>query len=1105
MTTTSNTLNIQKIEDDNTYSNHETKIMNFWKDNQIYTKIMDKNKDGEVFNFTDGPPFVSSSCLHFGHLLIGFLKSTVLNYNQMIGKNCHNELGYDCHGLPIEMVANKQLGVSTKKEVEEFGIDKYNASCKEMIHKFAGAWTPIYERIGRWANFDKTYKTMDTNFMESVWWVFAELWKKNLIYKGHRVMSYSNACNSPLSNFEAGQNYKDIETKSVYILFKLKNNNILNDNNNDNNDNIDIYLVAWTTTPWTLTANLALCINHEAVYSFVEANNTNNKVYIVAENFVKNLGFKDTVIINSCKGKELVGIKYEPVFNYLNDFPSNKKFTVIADFKSNYVSVEPSNAGTGIVHCAPYFGEDDYRVCEENNIFDNKSIDKSCTIDDNGKFISEISEFANKLVTDKETNDEIIKNLKIRSLLLKTQVYNHSYPFCYRTDTPLIYKVTSSYFVKVTSLKDDLLANNEKVTWHPSFIGSGRFKLWLENVKDWGVSRNRFFGTPIPIWVSDDGEESVCVSSIDELTKLANLPTRLNDLHRESIDNIEIPSKMGKGTLKNVRLVLDCWFESGCVPIAQLHYPFENSHIFDSQNYLSEFIAEGIDQTRGWFYTLMVISTALFNKPAFKNVICTGLILDENGVKFSKKYGNFKDPFEILNKYGADVTRLYLLTSPTISANQLFFNETSIEKIKQKIIPYINAVKLILTHIKDHYSKGNTLDINLWKTSENSSDRWITSITCDLVLSVSSHMENYRVDKAINLLIYHIEDLTNWYIKLNRDRIRGLNGTIEREMSLSVLYNSLMTYIKISAPFMPFLSEYLYEYLKVFDHNPLESVHMCVYPLPKISNLYYDKKSVDSFNILKDVIRNIRNIRNILPSHTSMKIPLYKVIIFHNDSHYIDTVKFFEDTIKEEVNCVDIEYNNLKNNLVYKIIPNSKTLGKKFRSDLNKVKETLLGFSSEYISNLHDKDSKSNFSFNLDDKTYNIDKEDYTIELIPASEYNDNPNMVSKIDDELMVAIDKRYTDELHNIYQNHKLGTQVQRLRKNTNLNPWNKIFINFECSCKVQEIINSLKNTMVSRLQSDITVNQIIDKEKYASSTYEYEFFDDTLEEINFSIYLV
>ena len=1078
--------NIKQIEEDSSYNKHETKIMKYWKDNDTYNKIVNKNMTGENFHFMDGPPFVSSNSLHFGHLMIGFLKSTVLNYNQMNGKNCLNELGYDCHGLPIEMVANKQLGVSTKKEVEEFGIDKYNASCKEMIHKFSGAWTPIYERIGRWANFDKTYKTMDTNFMESVWWVFSQLYKKNLIYKGHQVMPYSNACNSPLSNFEAGQNYKDVETRSVYVLFKLS-------------DYENTFAVAWTTTPWTLPANLALCINHEAIYDFVQSN---GKTYIVAHNFVKNLELKDSKLVKSVSGKELVGLKYEPLFNYMNDFPSEKKFTIIADYKNNFVTVEPSNVGTGIVHTAPYYGDDDFRVCQENEITCNKTIDKSCTIDDNGKFIESITEFSGRLVTDKETNDEIIKNLKIRSLLLKTQMYTHSYPFCYRTDTPLIYKVNSSYFVKVTSLKDDLLANNEKVSWHPPTIGSGRFKSWLENVKDWGVSRNRFFGTPLPIWVSDDGEESVCVSSIEELMELSGITERITDLHRETIDYIEIPSKMGKGMLKNVRLVLDCWFESGCVPVAQLHYPFENSNIFDSVDYLSEFIAEGLDQTRGWFYTLMVLSTALFNKPAFKNVICTGLILDENGLKFSKKYGNFKDPFMILDKYGADATRLYLLNSPTISANELYFNETSIEKVKQRIIPYINAIKLILTHLKDHYSKGNKLDLELWKSSKNISDKWIISITSELTYKVKEFMDNYKVDKAIDILIGHVEDLTNWYIKLNRDRIRGLSGVEERSMSLSVLYKSLMTYIKLCAPFMPFLSEHLHDYLKIFDETCLESVHL--YDYPKVSDLYLNHESINKFNILKDVIKNIRNMRNTLSTHTSMKIPIYKSIIFHNDEGFISTVKFFEDTIKEEVNCVEIEYNNLENNLVYKITPNLKSLGKKFRSELNKVKEKLLSFSSEMVGILYG-DGNVAFNFDLDGKSYHIDKEDYTIELIPASEYNDNPNMISRIDNELMISIDKRYTEELHNIYQTHKLGTWVQRLRRSTNLNPWNKIFVNFECSDKLSEIISTLKKNMSNRLQCEILTNQFVEKEEYAHSTYEFEFFDDSKEEIKFTIYLV
>ncbi len=1081
-------MNINLIPDDATYSNHELNIMQEWIDKKVYESCLEKNKTGDMFRFMDGPPFVSSNSLHFGHLMIGFLKSTILNYKQMKGMNCLNELGYDCHGLPIEMVANKQLNVYTKKEVEEFGIDKYNGACKEMIKTFAGAWTPIYNRIGRWANFDKTYKTMDTNFMESVWWVFGQLYKKNLVYKGHQVMPYSTACNSPLSNFEAGQNYKDVETRTTYVLFKL----ISHENT---------YAVAWTTTPWTLPGNLALCVNHLGEYAWIESN---GKTYICAKNLLKNLDIKEFTITKTCMGSELVGLEYQPVFTYMNSYPSDNKFKIIADMKNNYVSVEQSNTGTGIVHIAPFYGEDDFRVCYDNNISNNSIIDKACTIDDNGKFLNFIEDFKGKLVTEKETNDEIVKNIKINGKLLRTQMYTHSYPFCYRTDTPLIYKVNSSYFVRVTELKDDLIRNNEKVTWNPPNIGTGRFKQWLENVKDWGVSRNRFFGTPLPIWVSDDGEETVCVSSIDELVSLANLETRPTDLHREFIDNIEIPSKMGKGMLKNVRLVLDCWFESGCVPIAQLHYPFENKTAFDSVDYLSDFIAEGLDQTRGWFYTLMVISTALFNKPAFKNVICTGLILDETGLKFSKKYGNFKDPMKVLNKYGADVTRMYLLNSPTINADPLLFNETNIEKVKQRIIPYINAVKFFITHIKDHVTKGNKLEQDLYVTSENVTDQWIISTTSKLIEEIQDYMELYKVDKAISVVLEYVDDLTNWYIKLNRDRLRGLAGSKERTMSLSVLYKVLITYVKVCAPFMPYLSEHLYSYLKVFEVDAEDSVHMCEYP--NISDLKYNQDSIDKFNILKDVLKNIRTLRYTLTTNSSKKVPLYKAMVFHNDENYINTVKFFEDAIKEEINCMELEYNNLENNLVFKLVPNLKSIGKKFRHDAQLVKDKLSNFDSELVQEMYYEKYK-NFNFTANSKTYDIESSDYSIERVPSKEYSENPNMISKIDNELMVAIDKSYTEELHNLFQMRRIVNAVQKLRKVSGLNPWNKIRVNFKASEKFNTIFETNHDELKSRLVCELYCNKEkeITEKVFASSVYEMEYFDNTEENIPFDIYLL
>lgn len=1073
-------MSVYSLPKDNTYCAHEEELVKYWDVNNIYSRILAKNTDGPKYCFVDGPPFVSSNVLHFGHLMIGSLKSTCLNFKQMDGYDCMNELGYDCHGLPIEMVANKQLGISTKKEVEDYGIDKYNRACKDMINSYSGAWKPIYQRIGRFADFENNYKTMDTNFMESVWWTFSELWKKNLIYKGYQVMPYSNACNSPLSNFEAGQNYKDVETRTIYVLLKALNYE-------------NTYYVAWTTTPWTLPSNLALCVNSNAIYCFV---NNNDKTYIVEENYIQNLDLKGEVtIINKCLGKDLVGNKYVPLFPTQNSFPSENKHTIIAD---DFVIVaDKSTTGTGIVHIAPFYGEDDYRVCMANNIINHDTIEYNCTVDDNGKFLNTgIPELDNNLVTDKSTNDTIIKMLKINGDLLKTQMYTHSYPYCYRTDTPLIYKAMSSYFVAVTKLKSDLLNNNSKVTWHPENIGYGRFKSWLENVKDWGVSRNRFFGTPLPVWISDDGSETVCVSSIDELVELANLTERPTDLHRETIDTIEIPSKKNIGTtLKNVRLVLDCWFESGCVPIAQKHYPFENPHIFDDKEYLCDFIAEGLDQTRGWFYTLMVISTGLFNKPAFKDVICTGLILDDKGQKFSKKYGNFKDPFEVLNKHGSDVIRLYLLNSPTLNADPLLFNESHIEKVKQRLIPYINAIELLITHIKDLQSKNNTFDINLWKSTDNIIDKWIISMTHSLITNVRKAMDNYQVDTAIKLLLAHIENITNWYIKLSRDRIRGLNTISERSMALSVLYFVISNYMKLMAPFAPFLSEHLYKHIKELDTENLESIHLC--KLPDASTMSYDKESVQKFNVLEEVIKNIRTLRLTLGTHTSMKIPIYKALIFHNDSKYLDTVKFFEEVICEEINSLELVYNNLEDNLKYRVIPDNKAIGKKHRANAAKVKEFITNMDNTTAKYLYD-NKPADFS------EYHLEPSDYTIELVPSSEFS-NDTFVSRIDGPLMISVDKRYTEELHNIYQLHKLGTSVQRLRKNTNLNPWNKIIVNFKCSDKLKLLIDNYIKSISERLLCQVTCNGNYLQEMYATSTYDYEFADETIETISYDIYLV
>ena len=1057
---------IAQLPDDFTYIKHETKIIKEWKEKKIYDIIKKKNENMKNYRFMDGPPFPSSDTLHFGHLLIGYIKSTSLYYKQMNGYNCDNLLGYDCHGLPIESVANKQLSIYTKKEIELYGIDKYNFKCKEMIAKFSGAWQPIYESIGRMADFTHTYKTLDTPFMESVWWVFSQIYSKNLIYKGYQVMPYSNACNSPLSNFEAGQNYKDIETKSVYVLFKLK-------------DFENTYIVAWTTTPWTLFSNMALCVNYSAIYDWIEYK---EKVYICAKDLIHNLGFDKYKIIKSIEGEKLVGLSYEPLFDYVLG-----EFKIITDIKQNYVIVDNnSKVGTGIVHIAPYYGEDDYRVF--NNSLD---IEKTNVLDENGMFIDKIDIVKNLLSTDKDTNDIIIKALKIKGNLLKTQVYKHSYPFCYRTDTPLIYKLTLSYFLKVPELKDQLLKNNDKINWFPKNIGNGRFRNWLENAREWCISRNRFFGTPLPLWVSDDGQETLCISSIDELTELANLKIKPQDIHRENIDDIIIISKKTGKILRNTKLVLDCWFESGCVPIAQIHYPFENANYFDDKEFLSDFIAEGIDQTRGWFYTLLVISTALFNKPAFKEVICAGLVLDEKGVKFSKKYGNFTNPMEILNTYGADMTRIYLLSSPALMGDCLLFKESVIGQNIQKIIPYINGVKLFLVLCENNASKNYFLDTKLWQKTENIMDKWIISILHELIENITQQMEGYNIDKVIYLIFEFVDDLCNWYIKFNRDRLRSIITQEETNMSLSVLYIVLINFTKIIAPFLPFLSSHIYNYLKDLDDSKNESVLLCDYPNKQ--DFILDLETIQKFDIFKVIIKNFRVLRKDLKVQT-LKMPLYKATIYHNDSMFIETAKTFEEFIKTEINCLDVYYDKLDDNLICKIVCFDSVLGKKFKGEAKKVKKLLENINENIIINL-----KEEFMI----ENYQISKTDYKIEKIPKILSSDN--IICKIEGELMVSIDNSYTEELHNIYQTRQIITGIQKQRKEKGLKPWNKININLIGSDKFENIFKNYIDKLEEKLLNKVYINQKNDTKIFTQNKQNIVYFDDTKEDIEFIIYLV
>ncbi|MBR3820030.1 MAG: isoleucine--tRNA ligase [Kiritimatiellae bacterium] len=884
----------------------EEEVLSFWGKDGTFEKSLKKNEGKERYTFYDGPPF-ATGLPHYGHLLAGIIKDIVPRYQTMRGKYVERRFGWDTHGLPIEALAQDALGVAGAPEIKALGVDKFNEQCRSMVLKYVNEWEKTVTRMGRWVDFRNDYKTMNPEFMETIWWVFKQLWNQGRVYKSHRIMPYSWKLSTPLSNFEAGNNYKDVQDPTVTVRTKA-----LTAESDAMKDLLAkeaiVYLLVWTTTPWTLPENLMICAGASIDYVAVrDVTDEARPVYIMAKARLPYIFKKPEQyeIVAEFKGDALKGVTYEPIFPYFADKKDEGAFRVTND---DYVTTDD---GVGLVHIAPAYGEDDFRVCKEAGM--TAFVDP---LDDACAFTDQLPEYKGRFC--KDCDKDLIKWLKAEGKLVHQATIVHSYPFCDRTDTPLIYRAIDAWYVRVEDLHERLSKNNEGVHWTPEYVGDKRFGNWLKEARDWNISRNRFWGSCIPVWINDDDpEDMICVGSVKELEELSG--EKVTDLHKHFIDKIVI-KKDGK-TYHRTPEVLDCWFESGSMPYAQQHYMGEGDA---SSFFPADFIAEGLDQTRGWFYTLMVLGTCLFDKSPYRNVIVNGLILAEDGKKMSKRLKNYPDPNLMLNTYGADAIRLYMIYSPVVKAESLKFSENGVKQLmRDLLIPWWNAYSFFVTYA--NVDKFDDAEV-VYPESQNVLDRWIVSSMETLIADVTAAMDSYDLQKAVRPFVRFIEDLTNWYIRRSRRRFWKSTNDGDKLCAYRTLRYVLVQLAKVAAPFTPFIAEEIYRNLK--GASDPDSVHLCDFPTANSAarDLDLEKRMAD----VQAAVELGRRLR--ADNDLKVRQPLSALKLAGGD------VKGLEELIEDELNVKSVVFVADETDLCdvsYKA--NFKTLGKKCGAKMKAV------------------------------------------------------------------------------------------------------------------------------------------------------------------------
>ncbi len=1016
----------------------EENILKFWQDNNIFKKSLQKTEKNAPYIFYDGPPF-ATGLPHHGHLVASTIKDIIPRYFTMKGRYVSRRWGWDCHGLPIEQQIDKKFEMSANDFVEKYGIKKYCEECRNIVLTFTSQWEKTINRMGRWVDFENDYKTMDTDFMESVWWVFKQAWDKNLIYKGNKIVPYSVALETGLSNFEATSNYQDVQDPAVTILFKIKGE--------------EGYFSAWTTTPWTLPSNMALIVNAEIDYQFVHEKTKDIKFWIAKERLEAYQKGHEFEVLKEVKGKDLVGMKYEPLFSYFKDQEEQGAFQVVSD---DYVT---TSDGTGIVHSAPAFGEDDNRVLKEHKI--NAFV---LPLNSKAEFNAEVIDFAGQYI--KDADKQIIKHLKDNGQLFHQSVLVHSYPFCPRTDTPLIYMAMPQWYMKVDEIKSELLTSNEQINWVPAHIKEGRFGKWLEGARDWAISRSRYWGTPLPIWENDESGKFLAIGSIEELKKYTGVT--VDDLHREIVDELSFEVEGESGTYKRINDVFDCWFESGSMPFAQLHYPFENQDVFEA-GFPAEFIAEGLDQTRGWFYTLTVLSTALTGKPAFKNVVVNGMVMAGDGKKMSKRLKNYTEPDIIMHNFGADALRLTLINSGLVKGEELRFTDDGVkDMVRRALLPWYNSFKFFQTYAS---VDGWSAETNL-KLGNNILDKWLISKLQTLTKNVTEEMEAYHLYNVVPPLFTYIEDLTNWYIRLNRRRFWEDGLTADKSEAYSALYTALMEMSKIMAPFAPFLSEYIYQELKVFGGKTEESVHLCDYPLVKEELI--DQELEDAVIRMQELILLGRQRRNQV--NIKVKTPLQSLTVIHQSQVQLDGIAKLENYIKTELNVKDVNYSTNEDKYIKLYAkPNSRVLGKRLGKEFGKMMGMIKGLKSEELKNF--------------EASGQIELGGHSLNLEEIFVYREPLDGVDALSNRwITIDMDTKLTDELINEGLAREVINRIQRSRKDALFNVEDRIKLDIYASENLEKVIQSFSDyiksetltTEINFSSSQLNTNFIFDIEK-------------------------